>query len=88
MQNLILKRNLVMMFTAGDGSIHKFENLYSRVLKISYGISHSLKEGEWLDPIPKDRKYVMCHIKLQTTGQYEQVMMMLDEHYVILLRPD
>jgi hypothetical protein len=30
----------------------------------------------------------MCHIKSTTTGQYEQVMMMMDEHFVILLKPD
>lgn len=61
MQDMVLKRHLMVRFTHNC----QFANVYNRVLKVNYGVSQSIKEGEWLEPIPKDRKYAMGHVKTQ-----------------------
>ena len=80
-QDMILKRYLVFRFT-----LDSFPPSYDRILQHSYGPFVGLKIGSMLEPLPADKKYILCYIR--SGSSMEQHLLLLDQDFMILLKPE
>ena len=58
------------------------------LIKIDYGLVGKLGVGDKLEPLPMDRKYQPCFLKNVYGTAMEQLYMLLDENFIVLLRAE
>ncbi|CDW90017.1 UNKNOWN [Stylonychia lemnae] len=84
-QDFILKRFLLYKFTP-DLAIDSLN--YDMITKIDYGFISTLKEGAQIIPLPQDRVYQICYQRTPGKSRLDQLYIMQDEQYFVLIRPN
>ena len=81
-QDLLLKRHLLGLFAPTPVAAS-----FDLAAKLDYGFAGALAEDELVSPLPPDRTYQVCYLRQPGKHALEQLYLMLDENFLILLRP-